>query len=127
LKQSPKDVLTVVAAGITVHEALKACDILAKEKIATRVIDCYSVKPIDKKTLLKSLKETKKNVIITVEDHFEHGGLGDFVLDAVKETGAQVEKLAVKHISRSGTKDELLHDAKIDAAAIVALVKRMVR
>jgi transketolase len=125
LKKSDADLLTVVAAGITVHEAIKAADVLAKEKISIRVVDCYSIKPIDKKTLEKCLGETKRKIIVTVEDHFEHGGLGDFVLDALRDTGARVNKLSVKHVSRSGSKSELLHDAKIDAAAIVETVKRL--
>ncbi|QQG40997.1 MAG: transketolase [Candidatus Levyibacteriota bacterium] len=126
LKRSKTDILTVVAAGITVFEALKAYDILRSEGIIIRVVDCYSVKPIDDKTLIKSLKETKKKIIITVEDHFEHGGLGDFVLDAVSETGVHVIKMAVNHISRSGTKDEVMEDAGITAKHIVEKVKKLI-
>lgn len=125
LRSTQDDILTVVAAGITVHEALKAADELKKEGIHIKVVDCYSVKPIDRTTLYQCIDTSQQKVIITVEDHFAHGGLGDFVLDAVKDTGVHVEKLAVKHISRSGTKDELLHDAKIDAAAIVETVKHL--
>lgn len=126
LRQSTADVLTVVATGITVAEALKAQEQLEEEGIKVRVIDCYSIKPVDKNTLEKCLQETKLRTIITVEDHYIHGGLGDFVLEALSQSNATVKKLAVDHISRSGTKDELLHDAKIDAAAIVAAVKSLV-
>ncbi|HVZ58975.1 MAG TPA: transketolase, partial [Patescibacteria group bacterium] len=125
LKSSKKDSLTIAATGITVQEALKAQEILSKEGISVRVIDCYSIKPVDKDGLLASLKATQKKIIVTVEDHFEHGGFGDFVLAAVSGSGAIVAKMAVDHISRSGTKDELLADARIDSAAIVQKVKNL--
>lgn len=125
LRSSQNDVLTVVASGITVHEALKAYEVLAKEQISIRVIDAYSIKPFDSKTLIKSLSETKKKVLITVEDHFEHGGLGDAVLSVLAEENitAPVKKLSVRHISHSGKGDELLSLAGIDADAIVKSVK----
>lgn len=125
LRQAQDDILTVVAAGITVHESLKAYEILKNEGIFIRIVDAYSIKPIDKKTLVKSLKETKKNILLTVEDHFSHGGLGDFVLEAVAETGATVIKMAVTKISHSGLKDELLDDAGISAKHIVEKVKSL--
>ncbi len=125
LRSTAKDVLTVAATGITVHEALKAQQELEKEGIMIRVIDCYSIKPVDKTTLRFCLSETLKSIIITVEDHYEHGGLGDFVLAAMSERGGTVYKMAVDHISRSGTKDELLSDAKISASAIVQKVKNL--
>lgn len=126
LRQSDEDRLTIVAAGITVFEALKAYDELKKEGINIRVVDCYSIKPIDQKTLLQCIDTSQQKIIITVEDHFEHGGLGDFVLAAVSHTGATVEKMAVTHISRSGTKDELLDDAGISAKYIVEKVKQLI-
>src|SRR5581483_5529175 len=101
LRQSDQDVLTIAATGITVHEALTAADELAKESISVRIVDCYSIKPVDEKTLQKAVEETKQKIVITVEDHFEHGGLGDFVLSALSDTGAKVKKLAIDHISRS--------------------------
>lgn len=125
LRSGQDDMLTIAATGITVHEAIKAYDALAKENIFIRVIDCYSVKPVDKETLLKSGIETKQKIIITVEDHFEHGGFGDFVLSALSDSGIKVRKMAVDHLSRSGTHDELLKDATIDAAAIVVMVKSL--
>lgn len=127
LKNSEKDVLTIVAAGITVPEALKAHDLLEKEGISVRIIDCYSVKPIDQDALLKAVSETQKKIIITVEDHFEHGGLGDFVLSVVALSGAEVHKLAVKKISHSGSKDELLENAGISAGKIVEKVKEVIK
>ncbi len=123
LCQSDEDILTIAATGITVHEALKAYEYLEREGIKVRVVDCYSIKPVDKKTLEECLSQTKLKTIITVEDHFVHGGLGDFVLEALSGSGAIIKKLAVDHISRSGTKDELLADAKINAEAIIGTVK----
>lgn len=125
LRSSKKDSLTIVACGITVHEALKAYEQLKNEGIMIRVVDCYSIKPIDEKTLKQCLKQTAKPIVITVEDHFEHGGLGDFVLSALSTSGAHVEKMAVDHISRSGLKDELLDDARISSKHIVAKVKKL--
>lgn len=125
LKKSNKDILTVVSAGITVHEAISAYGQLKKENIFVRVVDCYSVKPIDKKTLVASLKETKQKTILTVEDHYEHGGLGDFVLSAVSDQNAQVYKMAVSKLPRSGTKDELLDYEGISAKHIVERVKKL--
>ena len=78
------DQLTVVGTGITVFEALKAADELQKENISIRVVDCYSIHPIDAGTLKKCLQETKQKILVTVEDHFEHGGMGDFAAAAVE-------------------------------------------
>lgn len=125
LKSSKEDIVTVVGTGITVHEALRAYEILKNDGILIRVLDCYSIKPIDKETLVKSLGETKKKIIISVEDHFAHGGLGDFVLEAVSDQKATVVKMAVNHISRSGTKDEVMDDAGISANHIVQQVKKL--
>lgn len=125
LRSSQDDVVTVVGTGITVHEALKAYDILQKEHISIRVIDCYSIKPIDKDTLIHAAMQTKHKSLITVEDHFKHGGLGDAVLNAVQGNGIDVKKLAVTKISHSGTMEELLDDAGINAAHIVHRVKNL--
>lgn len=127
LRQSKDDVLTIIAAGITVFEALKAYEMLKEKGIMVSVVDCYSIKPIDKDTLIACARSTRKNVIITVEDHFAHGGLGDFVLEVVSGTGTMVEKMAVTKISRSGTKDEVMDDAGISAKHIVQQVKKYVR
>lgn len=125
LRTSDEDVLTVAGTGITVHEALKAAEMLSRENIHIRVVDCYSIKPVDKTTLQLCLSETLKPIIVTVEDHFEHGGFGDFVLAALNTSGGVVHKMAVDHISRSGTKEELLSDGKIDANAIVQMVRNL--
>ena len=127
LRQSSDDLLTIAATGITVFEALKAADELKKENVSVRVIDCYSIKPIDKGRLIKSIRETKLPVIITVEDHFMHGGLGDFAETALQGTGAEVIKMAVQKISHSGKMEELLKDAGIDAGSILSQVKARTR
>src|SRR5689334_10934549 len=123
LRQSDNDVLTVAATGITVFEALKAADELQKENISIRVVDCYSIHPVDANTLRKCLNETKQKIVITIEDHFEHGGLGDFVASALSDQQARVIKMAVQKISQSGTMEELLNDAGIDARHIIVKVK----
>lgn len=128
LRQSSKDQLTIAATGITVFEALKAADQLKKEGINVRVLDCYSISPIDQFTLNKSISETLHPILITVEDHFAHGGMGDFAQTAVSasEKMVQIKKMAVTHISQSGEMEELLADAGINAAAIVKQVKLLI-
>jgi len=123
LRSSPKDVATVVAAGVTVFEALKAYDQLQKEGIAIRVIDAYSVKPIDAAGLRRAAKETGGR-IVTVEDHYFDGGLGDAVLNAVANDGVRVEKLAVTEVPRSGKPQELIDAFGIGATSIVAAVRK---
>jgi transketolase len=129
VKRSDKDRVAVVAAGITVHEALKAYEMLVKEGIAIRVIDAYSVKPIDHDTLQQAAREAGGKLIV-VEDHWIEGGLGDAVLSAF--AGAErvlptVVKLAVTRMPGSGTPAELLHAAGIDADHIVAAVKGLLQ
>jgi len=123
LRQSGNDQLTVAATGITVFEALKAADQLQKENINIRVVDCYSIQPVDAATLKQCLNETELNVLVTVEDHFKHGGFGDFAAAALANTQGQVIKMAVTKISGSGTGDELLNDAGISSANIVSKVR----
>jgi len=126
LIQGKEDALTVAATGITVAEAMKAAEILKQEDIHITVIDCYSVKPIDKPALINCLQQCNSPVLITVEDHFMHGGLGDFAAIAVEGIAQNVIKMAVKNISHSGNKDQLLQRAGIDAAAIVTKVKELI-
>jgi transketolase len=123
LRQSDNDLVTIAATGITVFEALKAADELQKENISIRIVDCYSIHPVDAVTLKKCLNETKQKILITVEDHFEHGGFGDFVAAALSDQQGQIIKMAVQKISQSGTMDELLNDAGINSLHIVAKVK----
>jgi transketolase len=124
LRQSPADRLTVAAAGVTVFEALKAHEQLTKQGIAIRVIDVYSIKPIDRETLLSCARATR-NVMITVEDHYKHGGLGDVVLSAVATDGVKVHKMAVTEIPHSGKPDELLERYGISANHIVEKVRAL--
>ncbi len=125
VKQSSEDKVTVATAGVTLHETLKAHEELAAEGIAIRVIDLYCIKPIDTETLLAAASETN-NTIITVEDHYPEGGLGDAVLDVVATNGVHVHKLAVTGIPRSGKPDELLEHHGISVNAIVQKVKEVV-
>ncbi len=125
LKSSVQDKVTVVGVGVTVFEALKAYDQLKAQGINIRVIDAYSVKPIDRQTLLASAKDTN-NTVITVEDHYPEGGLGDAVAAALSSEGVKVHKLAVTDLPRSGTPDELMDKFGISARRIVELVKSRV-
>jgi transketolase len=120
------DAVTIAAAGITVHEAIKAALQLATEGINARVLDLYSVKPIDREALLDSLRATGGR-LVTVEDHWPQGGLGEAALEAIAESGLslQVVKLAVRDLPGSGTPAELLHEAGIDADAIAAAVRSL--
>jgi len=117
------DDVTLVAAGITVHESLRAADRLEADGVSVRVLDCYSVKPIDTRTLRTALDET--GVLVVVEDHRIEGGLGAAVLEALASTGeltGRVIVLAVTELPGSGTPEELRAWAGIDADAIVRAV-----
>ena len=127
VKHSDGDQVAVVAAGITLHEAVKAYDRLKADGITIRVIDAYSVKPIDSETLHRAAQDTGGKMVV-VEDHWFEGGLGDAVMDAftgVGEHAPTVVKLAVHKMPGSGKPAELLHAAGIDADAIVAAVKSL--
>ena len=121
LRQSRSDEATIVAAGITVHEALKAYEKLKEEGIPVRVIDCYSIKPLDRETLKKAEEETGH--IITVEDHYAEGGLGE----AVASLGLRPHILAVTKMPHSGPADQLLAEQGIDAEGIVRTVKTFIK
>jgi transketolase len=122
LRQSASDKATIVAAGVTVFEALKAYDRLRSEGIFVRVIDAYSVQPIDARTLLEAGRQTGGR-FLTVEDHYAAGGLGDAVAEAVASAGFTVQRLAVTEIPRSGGPEELLDRYGISASRIVAAMK----
>lgn len=126
VRQSPNDVLTIVAAGVTLFEALKAYDELRSTGIAVRIIDLYSIAPIDRPTLVDSAKSTQGR-ILTVEDHYAHGGLGDAVLSAVATEGLKVHKLAVRAIPHSGKPEELVDHFGIGARSIVEAATRMAK
>ncbi len=122
IKRSDDDKATLVASGITLFEAIAAYDRLKAEGVAVRVIDLFSVKPIDEATLRQSGSETN-NLIITVEDHAAWGGIGDAVASAVSSGGIRVHQLAVREVPRSGKPEELLAAYGIDRNAIVGAVK----
>jgi transketolase len=119
--------VTLVGCGITVHEALQAAEQLAADGISARVIDCYSLKPIDGGTLAAAAAETGR--IVTVEDHWPEGGLGEAVLAALAErsAAARVTRLAVTAMPRSGKPDELLAAFGIDATAIANAARTLAR
>ena len=118
------DKVTVVGAGVTLFEALKAADQLKAEGINITVIDAYSIKPLGKKEILAAAQKTH-NTVITVEDHYSEGGLGDAVAGELSCEGIKVHKLAVNGIPRSGHAVELMAAFGIDAAAIVKKVKSL--
>jgi transketolase len=120
LRESANDVATVIGGGITVFEALKAYDELQKVGLSIRVIDLYSLQPIDSRSLLRCARETRR--IITVEDHYAAGGIGEAVAACVTESGAVVERLCVREIPRSGAPDQLVDHYGISARHIVATV-----
>jgi transketolase len=119
------DKVTVVGAGITLHEAVKAADLLAKEGIKVRVIDLYSLKPIDTKTLASAANATAGKIVVA-EDHWPEGGIGDAVVSALvgaRVTGLRYTHLAVRGLPASGKPAELLHAAGIDADSIAKAVR----
>jgi len=120
LRESANDVATVIGGGITVFEALKAYDELQKNGRSIRVIDLYSVQPIDARSLLRCARETRR--IITVEDHYAAGGIGEAVAACVAGSGVAVERLCVKEIPRSGTPEQLIDHYGISSRHIVSAV-----
>ncbi|MFT6765802.1 MAG: transketolase [Alteromonas naphthalenivorans] len=124
LKKNRKSKALIVAAGITVHEALKAESILESEQIYVSIIDAYCIKPLDSYTIVREARECN-NTIITVEDHYLQGGLGQAVSSALSATEIKILQLAVTELPRSGKPEELRAWAKIDADAIIKLVKSL--
>ncbi|MEG6550951.1 transketolase [Desulfocurvibacter africanus] len=123
LRQSEQDRATLVAAGITLHEALAAADDLLKEGIRLRVIDLYSVKPIDSDTLARAAEET--GIVVTVEDHYAQGGLGEAVMAVLSGKDCRVHALAVRKRPRSGKPEELLVLEGIDRKGITETVRAL--
>jgi transketolase len=121
LRSSENDVACVIGAGVTLFEALKAYDILKERGTHIAVIDLYCIKPLDSATILE-VAQAASNRVITVEDHYLQGGLGQAVAYALCNTGCGVTCLAVTELPRSGKPEELLAWAGIDAAAIVKTV-----
>jgi transketolase len=125
LRESSTDAATVIGAGVTVFEALKAYDTLKASGVNVRVIDLYSLQPVDQAGLIAAGKASG-GVIITVEDHYAAGGVGDAVAGAVASAGMTVTRLAVREIPRSGKPEELLDRFGISARHIVDAVKKAV-
>jgi transketolase len=135
VRSSDQDQVTVIGAGVTLSEALKAYDQLKNEGITIRVIDLYSVKPIDRETLFQAASDTDGNLIL-VEDHWVEGGLGEAVLEAFTDVDSspnyvvpklKVIHLAVRQMPSSGKPEELLHAARIDADAITQATKSLLK
>lgn len=126
VRQSADDKLTIVAAGVTLFEALKAHDQLKASGIATRVLDLYSIVPVDRETLITCARATGGR-FLTVEDHYAHGGIGDTVLSALALEDVRVKKLAVREIPRSGKPEELVDHFGIGVRSIVEAVKAILR
>ena len=125
LRQTPKDRIALIGAGVTLHSCLAAADALAKKRIPARVIDLYSVKPVDIKTLREAAKVTKGRFVI-VEDHYPEGGLGAAVLEAFAFEGApRVAHLAVRDLPTSGKPEELLNAAGISSKHIIAAATKL--
>jgi transketolase len=124
LHSSDRDILTVVGAGVTLHETLKAYDSMREQGIEIRVIDLYSIQPLDTATLHTSIRET--GGILVVEDHGLAGGIGEAVRSALEEVALPVYSLAVTRVPRSGTPEELLAYEEIDAKAIEKKVKDII-
>jgi len=124
LRESGSDVATVIGAGVTVFEALKAYDQLREERVPIRVIDLYSLAPIDRDALVAAARATGGH-LITVEDHYAAGGIGDAVAEAVAGEGFTVHRIAVREIPRSGKPEELLERFGISASHIVEAVRNI--
>jgi len=125
LRESANDAATIVAAGVTVFEALKAHEELKKSGVDIRVIDLYCVQPVDRATLVRCGRATR-NRIVTVEDHYAAGGIGDAVAEAVAGEGIAVHRLAVREIPRSGKPEEMLEKFGIAAKPIVDTCQSLV-
>jgi len=122
LRSSKEDAVTLVGAGVTLHESLAAHEILAEDGVTTRVIDCYSIKPIDEKTLQQAAEQTR--AIFVIEDHWSEGGIGDAVLNVFSQRpSVPIIKIAVTRMPGSGPPQELLDTAGISRAQIVRRVK----
>lgn len=125
LRQSKADKVCIIAAGITLFEALKAYDMVASEKIAVAVIDAYSIQPLAKEEIARVVKSSG-NKVITVEDHYPAGGLGEAVAMVLINEGVTFKRLAVNHMPRSGTPEELLAYEEINAESIVKAIKGII-
>ncbi|XP_043501623.1 transketolase-like protein 2 isoform X1 [Polistes fuscatus] len=127
LRSTAKDQVLVIGAGVTIHEALKAADELVKAGINVRVIDPFTIKPLDAQTIIKNAKETGGR-IVTVEDHYAEGGLGEAVTSAVSlERNIIVKKLAVPEVPRSGPPNVLIDNYGISARKITSAIQDILK
>jgi len=126
LVESSDDVCTIVVGGVTVHEAMKAAEKLKDLGKAVRIIDLFTFKPVDRDTILESVKATN-NRLIVVEDHYREGDLGEAVMAALADqTDIKIVRLAVQEVPHSGTPEQLLSKYGIDAEHIVNAVEKLV-
>jgi transketolase len=126
VRQSAKDRVVLIGAGVTLHACLAAADQLAQKKIPARVIDLYSVKPVDVRTLREAARITKGRFVI-VEDHYPEGGLAAAVLEALADNPPRVAHLAVRNLPGSGKPEELMNAAGITAKHIVAAAAKLLK
>jgi transketolase len=124
-RQAAGDKITVIGAGVTLFEALKAAETLAAEGIGITVIDAYSIKPLGR-DVIKAAAQKTGNLVLTVEDHYPEGGLGDAVAGELSLDGIKVHKLAIRELPHSGKAEELLAKYGIDAAGIVRKIKTLI-
>lgn len=124
VRSSDDDKLTIVTGGVTLFEAFRAAEQLAQRGLHVRLVDIFSVKPIDKELLLQCARETG-HVLLTVEDHYPEGGIGEAIAAALADTPIRVESLAVRELPRSGKPEELLAKYGIDHTAIVRKVEEL--
>ena len=122
--KSAKDSVLLIGAGITLHEAMKAAVILEKSGVHARVLDPFTIKPLDQAAVVQNALECGGRVV-TVEDHYPEGGLGEAVLTALADQATRVKVLAVREVPRSGPPNDLVAKYGIDANSIVAAVKQM--
>ena len=127
LKNSNKDKIILVGAGITLHECLKAYSILKESKINAAVIDCYCVKPFDGSKFIKFAKSVGCNKVLVVEDHYQEGGIGEMIMNSLSCENIIVKQLAVFKFPHSGEPEELLEKYQIDCKAIVETVKDILK
>ena len=122
VRQSPRDKATVVAAGVALHEALRAADGLSREGVSISVIDAYSIKPLGR-DVIRAVAEKTNRQIVTVEDHYVEGGLGDAVAGELSSEGFRIHKLGVRESPHAGKPEELLARYGINADAIIKAVR----
>ncbi|MBX4196791.1 transketolase [Candidatus Pacearchaeota archaeon] len=124
VRESPKDKVVLVGAGITVHEAMKAHALLAEERVAAAVVDLYSIKPFNTKEFIEFVKGRGKKVVVA-EDHYKEGGIGEMLCSELADTDIKITCLSVSEVPHSGTCEELLDKYGINAAAIVEAARKL--